>query len=133
MLTEETAAIRAFNYAVLHGLAPDGNFIPRAVAALPDARRDMAERVASLDDSMAELLRKNFDVDISAATNDGVAGSTDLTPHTNAAEPMLPNHIVKVTFPGLAYELKRVADEADLNRPWPLDWAYYAVYDNRIG
>lgn len=93
---------------------------------LKDALRDFAERVARFDNDLSEILRKDFEVAL-------VAGSASLATHTNAAEPMLPDHIVKVTFPGLTYELHRVADEADLDRPWPKTWAYYAIYENTIG
>jgi hypothetical protein len=126
-LTEASAAQRAFLFLQQKNIKVDANFIPRAVASLPDALRNFAERVARFDDDLSELLRKDFAVTL-------VAGSpASLATHTNGTEPMLPDHIVKVTFPGQAYELHRLSDEADLDRPWPTTWAYYAVFGNKIG
>lgn len=126
-LTEATAAQRAFLYLKQKGVPVDANFIPRAIASLPDALRDFAERVARFDDDLSELLRKDYAVTL-------VAGSAaSLATFTNGTEPMLTEHIVKVTFPGVTYELHRLADEADLDRPWPTTWAYYAIFGNKIG
>lgn len=123
--TDKTAAQRAYLMLRQRNVTVDANFIARAVTEVPDALVEFANRAASLPDPLAELARQNFTVTI---TN----GNADLSTYTGASEPMLPEHIVKVNVPGIIHELHRLADESDLDLPWPAEWAYYAVNDNTL-
>jgi hypothetical protein len=124
-MTSQNAIERAIAHLGLRGEAATAAR-ERLSVRLQDALRDLADRVVSFPEPLADLLRKNFTVAL-------VDGSASLDAHINAVEPMIPSRIVKVTFPGLDNELSRLADEADLNRPWPLGFAYYAIFDNKIG
>lgn len=124
-LTNKTAAQQAYLMLRQRNVSVDANFIARALTEIPDALVEFANRAASLPDPVAELVRQNFTVTI---TN----GNADLSTYTSASEPMLPDHIVKVVVPGITHELHRLADESDLDLPWPAEWAYYAVNDNTL-
>jgi hypothetical protein len=124
-MRSQEAVERAIARLGLTGAAA-GGARERLSVRMNDALNELGHQSALLPEAMAELLRKNFTVAL-------VAGSADLTTHTSAAEPMLPEQIVKVTFPGLEHEMQRMPDEESLNMPWPSVWAYYAIFNNTMG
>lgn len=124
-MRSQEAVERAIARLGLTGAAA-GTARERLSVRMNDALNELAHQSAALPEHLAELLRKNFTVAL-------VAGSADLTTHINATEPMLPDQIVKVTFPGLEHEMQRLPDEESLNLPWPSAWAYYAIFNNTMG
>jgi hypothetical protein len=125
--SEAWAAQVTFARLVNKGVPPEKIQIPNLVAMVPDALKRLTKAFAQFPESDAR--RQLFEAETTVALTAGVGDLAALEAANYLPDTIDPGNISHASS---SWPLQPLADESQLNFPWPRFYIYYCIAGNQI-